>query len=184
MATKLLPLCSWSDDDTRLKQRVLQEVSKFRASLVLKITASLSSSPRLRLRPKCLQDVSKMDISTRIFGCDLNMPIGISPTALQKFAHPEGELANARAAEKAGVVFTMSSFTNTSFKEISDACPKLIKWYQLYIYEDREMTEKMVKTAEATGFKAIVLTVDSPAYGISYAMKRDHPPFRKPKDFW
>lgn len=65
------------------------------------------------------------------------MPIGISPTALQKMAHPEGEIANARAAGEAGCIFILSTISTTSIEDVAAAAPKTIKWFQLYIYKDK-----------------------------------------------
>lgn len=125
---------------------------------------------KLRLVPKCLQDVSDMDLSTNILGFNVTMPIGISPTASQNWAHPEGELANARAAASAGVIFTLSgSFSSYSMEQVAEAAPNGIKWFQLYMYQDRSVTEKLIRRAESAGFKAIVVTVDSPVSRLSYS---------------
>lgn len=100
------------------------------------------------------------------------MPIGISPTANHKFAHPEGELATARAAEKAGVIYTLSNYASTTIEDVAEAAPNLTKWFQLYIFYTRSVSEALVRRAEASGYKAIVLTVDSPHWGTSYEVNR------------
>lgn len=110
----------------------------------------------------------------RILGCSTSMPVGISPTAFQKIAHPDGELATARAAEKAGVIYIQSCASSYTIEEVAEVAPKANKWFQLYIFEDRIVSEHLVRRAEKSGFKAIVLTVDSPQYGISYASKRNN----------
>lgn len=129
---------------------------------------------KLRLLPKCLQDVSEIDTSTNVLGFDLKMPIGISPTAQQQFAHPDGELGNARAAEKAGVIYTLSTFSYFSIEEVAAAAPNAIKWLQVYIYPDRSITENLIRRAEASGFKGVVVTVDSPNFRSSYASLRTY----------
>lgn len=101
------------------------------------------------------------------------MPVGISPTAMQRMAHPDGECANARAAEKAGVIFTLSTIATSSIEEVAKAAPNCIKWFQLYIYKDRTESEKLIRRAERAGFKAIVLTVDTPGFGQRYANMRN-----------
>lgn len=93
---------------------------------------------------------------------------------MQKMAHPEGEVANARAAEKAGVIFILSTIATSSIEEVAQAAPKANKWFQLYIYTDRKVTESLVRRAEANGFKAIVLTVDTPIFGLRYADMRNN----------
>lgn len=103
----------------------------------------------------------------------MSMPVGIAPTAMQRMAHPEGECANARAAEKAGVIFTLSSIANSSIEEVAAAAPKCTKWFQLYIYSERAISEGLIRRAEKSGFKAIVLTVDAPGFGNRYVNMRN-----------
>ncbi|XP_017768714.1 PREDICTED: peroxisomal (S)-2-hydroxy-acid oxidase [Nicrophorus vespilloides] len=124
---------------------------------------------RLRIRPRCLRNVSKRDLSTTILGSKISMPLGIAPTAMQKMAHPEGEMANARAAEYYETIFIQSTISTSSIEEVAEAAPNAIKWFQLYIYNDREVTLGLIKRAEKAGFKAIVLTVDTPFFGIRFA---------------
>lgn len=124
---------------------------------------------RIRIRPRFLRDVSSRDPSIKMFGDSINIPLGISPTAMQKMAHPDGELANARAAEAAGIIFTLSTIATSSIEEVAKAAPRCIKWFQLYIYKDREITKKLVRRAENAGFKAIVLTIDAPIFGLRRA---------------
>lgn len=98
------------------------------------------------------------------------MPVGIAPTAFHGLGSPNGELATARAAEKAGVIFTQSNLSNFSIKEVAEAAPSAMKWAQLYIFKNRTITRQTVQMAEANGYKALVLTVDSPCYGsLSYS---------------
>lgn len=92
---------------------------------------------------------------------------------MQKMAHPEGEVANARAAGKFGTVFTLSTISTSSIEELEEGAPDTHKWFQLYIYKDRELTESMVRRAEKAGFKAIVLTVDAPIFGLRRADARN-----------
>lgn len=97
------------------------------------------------------------------------MPVGIAPTAMQRMAHPEGECANARAAQAMGTIFTLSTIATSSIEEVAEAAPNALKWFQLYIYKDREVTKDLVKRAEKAGFKALVLTVDAPMFGLRLA---------------
>lgn len=123
------------------------------------------SFSRLKLLPRMMIDVSHRNMKTTVLGTEISMPIGIAPTAMQKMAHPEGECAAARAAEKAGTLFIMSTISTSSIEEVAQAAPKALKWFQLYIYKDREVTANLVHRAERAGFKAIVLTVDAPYFG-------------------
>ena len=113
---------------------------------------------RLRLRPRVLRDVSIVDISTTVLGAPVSMPILVAPTAGQGMAHEEGECATARAAADAGTLMVASSSASRGLKEIAESCEGA-RWFQLYVrYWDE--AERLVKEAEATGFTAIVLTVD------------------------
>lgn len=117
----------------------------------------------------------------------MDSPIAIAPTAMQRMAHPEGELATARgksqtfrdfnylfsylesffwpAAGKCNTIYTMSTLSTSSIEEVAQAAPDTSKFFQLYIYKDRELTKKLVRRAETAGFKALVLTVDAPVFG-------------------
>lgn len=128
---------------------------------------------RLRIRPKSLVGVSQCNLCTNALGFKVSMPVGISPTAMQRMAHPEGELANARAAQEAGTIFTLSTIATSSIEEVAKAAPEATKWFQLYIYTDREVTRNLVLRAERAGFKAIALTVDTPLFGIRRADVRN-----------
>ncbi|CAB3248336.1 unnamed protein product [Arctia plantaginis] len=124
---------------------------------------------RLRIRPKCLVGVERCNLHTTVLGVDVSMPVGISPTAMQRMAHPDGELANVKAAQEEGTVFTLSTIATSSIEEVAEAAPLATKWFQLYIYNDREVTKKLVQRAVKAGFKAIVLTVDTPLFGLRRA---------------
>ncbi|VAH30597.1 unnamed protein product [Triticum turgidum subsp. durum] len=101
-------------------------------------------------------------MTTTILGFKLSMPIMISPTAMQKMAHPDGgEYATARAASAAG---TLSSWATSSVEEVASTGPG-IRFFQLYVYKDRKVVEQLVRRAEKAGFKAIALTVDTPRLG-------------------
>lgn len=121
-----------------------------------------------RIRPRMLVSLSNMDTSCTIMGHRLTMPLGISPSAMQKMAHPDGECGNARAAGAKGLIYILSTLSTTSIEDVAEGAPDTIKWFQLYIYSDREVTKGLVQRAEKAGFKAIVLTVDAPIFGTRY----------------
>ncbi|KAI9582611.1 (S)-2-hydroxy-acid oxidase GLO1 [Glossina fuscipes] len=129
---------------------------------------------RIRIRPRCLRDVSQLDASCQIFGKHLRWPVGIAPTAMQKLAHPDGEVANAKAAGKMGSVFILSTLSTTSIEEVAQAAPNTYKWFQLYVYKNRSITEQLVRRAEKENFKAIVLTIDAPIFGQRWADIRNN----------
>ncbi|XP_059479600.1 uncharacterized protein LOC132199120 [Neocloeon triangulifer] len=128
---------------------------------------------RVQLKPRVLRDVSKCCLTSTVLGKSTPMPFGVAPAALQRMAHPEGEIANARAAEKLGSIFVLSTLSTTSLEDVAAAAPTARKWFQLYIYKDREVTRQLVKRAANAGFEALVLTVDAPILGIRYADARN-----------
>ncbi|MCD9559340.1 Lactoylglutathione lyase [Datura stramonium] len=119
---------------------------------------------RILFRPRILVDVSNIDTTTSVLGFKVSMPIMVAPTAMQKMAHPEGEYATARATSAAGTIMTLSSWGTSSVEEVASTGPG-IRFFQLYVYKDRNVVLQLVKRAERAGFKAIALTVDTPRLG-------------------
>ncbi|CAI0545007.1 unnamed protein product [Linum tenue] len=119
---------------------------------------------RILFRPRILVDVSNIDLTTTVMGFKISMPIMIAPTAMLKMAHPDGEYATARAASAAGTIMTLSSLATSSIEEVASTGPG-IRFFQLYVYKDRNVAAQLVRRAERAGFKAIVLTVDTPRLG-------------------
>jgi len=119
---------------------------------------------RIRLRPRILVDVSNIDLATSVLGFQIDMPIMVAPTALHKLAHPEGELATARAAAAANTLMVLSSSSSCSMEEVAATGPGF-RFFQLYVYKDRNITRTLVRRAEQAGYQAIVLTVDTPRLG-------------------
>lgn len=119
---------------------------------------------------RVLVDVSHVDLATTMLGEPVAMPIGLSPAAFQRLAHPEGECATARAAGSAGVVLTASTIASKSLEAIAEASTGPL-WFQLYVYKDRDLAADLAKRAETAGYRALVLTVDTPILG---RRERDH----------
>ncbi len=119
---------------------------------------------RLRLRPRVLVDVSRLDTRTALFGQELASPVLLAPAAYQRIVHPEGEVATARAAAAASAIFVVSSFATTAIEDIAASAPAPL-WFQLYVQRDREFTRDLVQRAEAAGCRALCVTVDTPVVG-------------------
>ena len=119
---------------------------------------------RLQLYYRVLAGVGERDLNTTILGQKISMPIVVAPTAFHRLACEEGEIATARAAKKTGTLFILSSLSNTAMEEVFAEAGSP-RWFQLYIYKDREITRQLVQRAEAAGAEAIVLTVDAPGLG-------------------
>ena len=119
----------------------------------------------LGLLPRVLVDVSAVDTAVEIYGKRSAMPILVAPTAFHRLAHSDGERATARAAAKVGTIYTVSTIATTRLEEVAAAAPGAERWFQLYVYKDRAVTDELVARAEASGYGAIVLTVDTPRLG-------------------
>ncbi len=122
------------------------------------------------LVPNILNNVGEPDLSTTIFGKKIDMPIFLSPTAMQRLYHHDGDKASARAAEKFGTFYSMSSMANTTIEEISNLSsgPKL---FQLYVHKDKSITDDLIDRSKRSGFDAMCLTVDTLVAG---NRERDH----------
>ncbi|KAJ0865433.1 putative (S)-2-hydroxy-acid oxidase [Helianthus annuus] len=120
---------------------------------------------RIIIRPRILVDVSKIDMSTTILGYKTSAPIMFAPTAMHKLAHPQGrEILTAKAAAACNVIMGLSFMSTCTIEEVASSCDA-VRFFQLYVYKRREIAALMVKRAETNGFKAILLTVDTPKLG-------------------
>jgi 4-hydroxymandelate oxidase len=128
------------------------------------LRANLAAWSRIPLHYRVLVDVAARDTATTVLGTPVAMPVLVAPTAFHKLACPEGELATARAASRAGTVMVLSSLSNTRVEDVCAAAGGPV-WFQLYVYRDRAATEALVARAEAAGAQALVLTVDAPLLG-------------------
>lgn len=124
------------------------------------LRANRSALERIRLRPRVLVDVSTCDLSTSLLGIPVSMPVLVAPSAAHILAHPEAELATARAVGEAGTIMTLSTDASRSLEEVAAVAQGPL-WYQLYIYNQEE-AQGLVQRAEQAGYRAIVLTVDLP----------------------
>ena len=114
------------------------------------------------LRPRRLVDVTRADLSTELFGVKWETPIVIAPVGSQKAFHPEGEIAVAKAAQSKRTLQVLSTVATSSVEDVTSARGAPI-WYQLYPTNKWEVTQKLVKRAEAAGCPVLVVTVDLPA---------------------
>jgi isopentenyl diphosphate isomerase/L-lactate dehydrogenase-like FMN-dependent dehydrogenase len=117
------------------------------------------------LRPRMLVDVSRVTTATTVLGTESSMPLFVAPTAFQRTVHPDGELAMARAAAGAGTVMCLSTFATATIEEVAEAAPRAPRWFQLYWSSDRRFVRDVVERAEASGFTAVIVTVDLPRLG-------------------
>ncbi len=149
------------------------------------LRANRTAFERIRLRPRVLVDVgaSALDTRTTVVGTPVSMPVLVAPAAMHCMAHPEGECATAQAAGKAGTLMAASTVSTRTLEEIAKAASGPL-WFQLYVYPSFQVAERLVRRAEAAGYRAIVLTVDLPYVGNRERDKRHNitippPPFRE-----
>ncbi len=119
----------------------------------------------IAIRYRTMVDVSVRSMATTVLGAPVALPILVAPTAMQKLAHPEGECAMARAAAAVGSLLVVSTTATTPLEDVAAVEPAAPKWFQVYIYTGREHTEALVAKAVAAGYRALMLTVDTPLLG-------------------
>jgi isopentenyl diphosphate isomerase/L-lactate dehydrogenase-like FMN-dependent dehydrogenase len=137
------------------------------------LAANRAAFDSIPLRPRVLVDVSVIDTRTAVLGQEIALPVMLSPTAFNRLAHPDGEMAAARAARRAGTIMIGSTLSTCALEDVSAACGGGL-WFQLYVYKDRALTQELVARAEACGYQALVLTVDTPLLGRRYRDIRNH----------
>jgi isopentenyl diphosphate isomerase/L-lactate dehydrogenase-like FMN-dependent dehydrogenase len=115
-----------------------------------------------KLRQKLLNDVHAPDMSAIIFGEQLSMPVIISPTAVAGLLWHDGEVQLARAARAAGIPFCIATQSMTSMEEIVDRATGANLWFQLYVFEDRDLTRQLIDRAKKLGIKNLLFTADTP----------------------
>ena len=122
------------------------------------------------LVPNILASVGKPDLSTNIFGRKIDMPIFLSPCAMQRLYHHDGDKASAKAASKFGTFYSMSTMANNTIEEISNLSsgPKL---FQLYVHKDKSITDDLIDRCRRSNFDGMCLTVDTLVAG---NRERDH----------
>jgi L-lactate dehydrogenase (cytochrome) len=120
---------------------------------------------RIEFRPRVLRDVSDVDPTTTLLGKPLAFPLVLAPTGFVRIADPQGELAVARAAARAGIPFTLSMALGTRSLEEIAAVSDGPKWFQVYVWRDRGLVAEMIRRAADAGFETLVLTVDTAVFG-------------------
>jgi isopentenyl diphosphate isomerase/L-lactate dehydrogenase-like FMN-dependent dehydrogenase len=126
---------------------------------------------RYRLRPRVLVDVSAVSTEATVLGQPIALPVIVAPTAFQLLVNPERELATARGAAAAGTIMCLSTVATASPAEVAAAAPAGTRWFQLYVFRDRSVTDDVVSEAIESGCSAVMLTVDLPVVGLR---EREH----------
>src|SRR4051812_6773452 len=124
------------------------------------VADNVAAFRRIKLRPRVLADVAERDLSTTILGQPIGLPVLLAPTSHQRMAHPDAELATARGAADAGTIAVLGTGNHYSIEEVTSAVPHPF-WFQMYCYESRAVTERIIRRAEAAGAGALVVTADA-----------------------
>jgi len=127
----------------------------------------------MRLRPRVLRDVTRIDLSTSILGASLKTPIMVAPTGRHKLFNREGEQATARGAAAAGGAYVMASNSNITIEAVASERRDAPQWFQLYYWPNKTEVEALIDRLAAAGFTALVLTVDAPVPGWAPRAARD-----------
>jgi len=121
---------------------------------------------RLAIRPRMLVGVGERDPGITLLGKPRRHPLLIAPVAFQRLAHPDGEIATARAAAATATTFCVPTLGTTSAVEVAEAVPDAPRWFQLYVFRDRGVSRELVARAVDHDYEALVVTVDLPIYGV------------------
>jgi len=130
----------------------------------LTLADNIDAFRRVRLKPRALRGVVEADTAVTLFGHRLALPMLLAPTAFNRLAHPDGEVAAARAAAAEGTVLCCSTMATCAIEDVA-AVPGVSLWFQVYVFRDREVTADLVARAQAAGVRAVVLTVDTGRLG-------------------
>jgi len=128
------------------------------------MAANTAAFARVTFRPRVLRDVGDVDPTTTLLGRPLSLPLVLAPTGFTRIADPDGELAVARAAARAGLPYTLSTLSTRSIEEVAEA-GEGPKWFQVYVWRDRGLVKEMIDRAATAGYQALVLTVDTAVLG-------------------
>ncbi len=128
------------------------------------LAANSAAFAAVTFRPRVLRDVGEVDPSTTLLGRPLPLPLVLAPTGFTRIADPDGELAVARAAARAGLPYTLSTLSTRSIEEVAAASAGP-KWFQVYVWRDRGLVKEMIGRAASAGYETLVLTVDTAVLG-------------------
>lgn len=119
----------------------------------------------VEFHPAVLRDVSTVDTSVEVLGQRSALPFGIAPTGFTRMMQHEGEIAGVTAAETAGIPFSLSTMGTSSIEDVAAAAPGARKWFQLYMWKDRDRSMALVDRAARAGYDTLLVTVDVPVAG-------------------
>ncbi len=130
------------------------------------LARSRAAYDRVEFRPTVLAGVGEVDLSTEILGRRSTMPLVLGPTGFTRLMHHHGEIGVAHSAASTGLAYTLSTMGTTSIEHVATAVPNGRRWFQLYLWRDRQASAAFVRRAQESGYDALVVTVDTPVGGL------------------
>ncbi len=158
---------SINDLRTRAKKRIPAPVFHYldgAAEDEVTLRQNREAFSKYQLVPRVLRDVSSIDTSTSILGQKSSMPFMLAPTGMSRLFHYRGEEAVSKAAHKAGLIYSLSTMSTFSIEEVAGFSDGP-KWFQIYVWRDRDVLKSFIERCKASGYKALCLTVDVPVFG-------------------
>jgi L-lactate dehydrogenase (cytochrome) len=128
---------------------------------------------RVEFKARVLRDVSKIDLTTNILGKNSDLPIIFAPTGYTRMMHYQGEIMVAKVCQENNLIYNLSTMGTTSSSEIGKAVADVRRWFQLYLWRDRDQSLKFIEEAKAAGFEGLMLTVDTAVGGIKWRDMRN-----------
>jgi isopentenyl diphosphate isomerase/L-lactate dehydrogenase-like FMN-dependent dehydrogenase len=128
---------------------------------------------KIEFKARVLRDVSVIDLKTKILGKESALPIIFAPTGYTRMMHYQGEIMVAKVCDDNNLIYNLSTMGTTSSKEIGEQVPAVRRWFQLYLWRDREQSLKFIEEARAAGFEGLMLTVDTAVGGIKWRDMRN-----------
>jgi L-lactate dehydrogenase (cytochrome) len=150
---------------TRRVPRAVFDYTDGAAEQEISLRRARRSFARVEFHPQVLRDVTTADTGTTVLGRRWPLPFALAPTGFTRMMHHEGERAVVRAAQRAGVTFSLSAMGTTSIEQAAAEAPDAHKWFQLYVWRDRAAGKDLIQRAHAAGYEALLLTVDTPIAG-------------------
>jgi (S)-mandelate dehydrogenase len=137
------------------------------------LRANRDAFERVRLLPRVLVDVAKVDMAASLLGREAKLPIAVAPTGAVGFGWPGGDVAIAKAAAAYGIPYTLSTTATASIERVAREAPGRL-WFQAYIFKGRQFTFRLMERAQACGYEALMITVDLPVGGKRERDNRNH----------
>jgi isopentenyl diphosphate isomerase/L-lactate dehydrogenase-like FMN-dependent dehydrogenase len=135
------------------------------ASTERTIAANREAFARWRIVPRMLRGITERDLSATVLGTPMTAPVLTAPIGVLGVVHPDADLAVARAAAALGLTSVLSTASSTTLEDVAAAAPDAPRWFQLYWPRDVQLAESLVRRADAAGYRAIVVTVDTWSLG-------------------